>query len=104
MAQTDSLGLPVSTQSPEALAAFEQGVSLWLRWRNGSLEALNDAVELDPEFILAHCVRSYFAWRMGRYDVAMNAHQQAMDRADNIYDEREQYHLRIADAMRLISS
>jgi len=65
MAYTDSMGYAVSTTSSEALAAYEQGVNLWLRQRSGAVEALNQAVAVDPRFTLAHCTRAYVAWRMG---------------------------------------
>ncbi len=99
MARTDSLGLAVSTPSSDALAAYEHGVERSLRWRSGALDALNSAVAHDPLFISAHCSRAYIAWRMGKYDVASEAHQQAMALADHAYDEREQQHIRIVDAM-----
>jgi tetratricopeptide (TPR) repeat protein len=99
MTYTDDIGYAVSTTSPEALAAYEQGVSHWLRWRGGAVEALDRAVEIDPQFALGHCTRAYVAWRMGRVDVALDAHQQAMALADEVQDERERIHLQIVDAM-----
>jgi tetratricopeptide (TPR) repeat protein len=100
MTHTDSMGYAVSTTSPEALTAYEQGVSLWLRQRSGSVDALDHAVAVDPHFVLAHCTRAYMAWRMGKIDVALAAHQQAMALADDVHDEREQLHLQTVDAMR----
>lgn len=100
MTYTDSMGYAVSTTSAEALAAYEQGVSLWLRQRSGSVERLDHAVAIDPHFALAHCTRAYTALRMGKVDVALAAHQQAMALADAVHDEREQLHLQTLDAMR----
>jgi tetratricopeptide (TPR) repeat protein len=100
MTYTDAIGYPVSTSSSEALAAYEQGVNLWLRWRGGSVEALDKAVALDPQFALAHCTRAYVAWRMNQIGVALEAHQQAMAVADDVQDERERLHLDIIDAMK----
>ena len=73
MTYTDTKGLPVSTASADALAAYERGVDLFLRWRTGSLEALDAAVQPDPRFALAHCAKAYIAWRMGRADLAIAA-------------------------------
>lgn len=100
MTYTDSVGYAVSTASSEALAAYEQGVSLWLRQRSGAVEALNHAVAVDPHFTLAHCTRAYVAWRMGKAEVALAAHAQAMAQADDVQDEREHLHLHTVDAMR----
>lgn len=100
MTHTDSMGYTVSTSSSEALAAYEQGVSLWLRQRSGAVEALDHAVAVDPHFTLAHCTRAYVAWRMGKVEVALAAHKQAMARADDVHDERERLHLQTIDAMR----
>lgn len=99
MAHTDTVGLAVSTTSANALAAYEHGLACSLRWRSGALEALDSAVAADPHFILGHCTRAYIAWRMGRYDVASEAHQQAITRRDMAYDTREQLHIETVDAM-----
>lgn len=99
MTYTDTMGYAVSTKSSEALAAYEQGVSLWLRQRSGAVEALNQAVSVDPHFPLAHCTRAYVAWRMGQVETASEAHQCAMALADHAYDEREHLHLQTIDAM-----
>lgn len=100
MSLTDDLGYTVSTTSAEALQAYEQGVSHWLRWRGGAVEALDRAVEIDPHFALGHCTRAYVAWRMGKVDVALEAHQQALALAHEVQDERERMHLHIVDAMK----
>jgi hypothetical protein len=72
MAYTDMRGLPLSTTSSEALAAYERGVDLFLRWRGGALEALNVATHHDPQFALAHCTKAYIGWRMGNVNVALD--------------------------------
>ncbi|ETW99606.1 MAG: hypothetical protein ETSY1_14335, partial [Candidatus Entotheonella factor] len=100
MTYTDGIGYPVSTTSAVALEAYEQGVSRWLRWRSGAVEALDHAVEIDPQFVLGHCTQAYVAWRIGRVDMALDAHQKAMDLADEVQDERERMHVQIVDAMK----
>jgi len=99
MAYTDLKGLPVSTASSDALAAYERGVDLFLRWRSGAMEALDTAVACDPHFALAHCTRAYIAWRMGRVDLASAAHDRAMALADDLHDERERQHVHAVQAM-----
>lgn len=99
MAYTDSKGLTVSTTSSDALAAYERGVDCFLRWRSGPMEALHEAVETDPNFVLAHCARAFIAWRMGRVDLASAAHQKVMSLADNVNDERENLHVQAVDAL-----
>lgn len=99
MAQADLKGLAVSTTSADALAAYERGVDLFLRWRSGALDALDAAAQRDPSFALAHCTRAYVAWRMGRVDLAAAAAQQAAARADEAHDEREREHVQAVAAM-----
>ena len=100
MTGTDVKGLAVSTTSSDALAAYERGVDLFLRWRSGALEALDAATQHDPSFALASCTRAYIAWRMGRVDLAAAAAQQAVTRADGARQERERAHVQAVDAMR----
>src|SRR5882724_11980553 len=100
MAYTDMRGLPISTTSSEALAAYERGVDLFLRWRGGAMEALEAATKSDPSFALAACTRAYIAWRMGRVDLAEAAAQQAVAMADGAHHERERLHIQAVDAMR----
>ena len=99
MTITDSAGLAVSTTSGEALAAYERGVDLFLRWRAGAIEALDDATNIDPRFALASCTKAYIAWRMGRVDLAAAAAQQAVVLADARH-ERERRHVQAVDALR----
>jgi tetratricopeptide (TPR) repeat protein len=99
MTATDIKGLAVSTTSADALAAYEQGLDLFLRWRSGSMEALDAATRDDPRFALAHCTKAYIAWRMGRADLATAAGRQAAAVADAPRHEREHLHVRAVDAL-----
>jgi tetratricopeptide (TPR) repeat protein len=99
MTCADIKGLAVSTTSSDAVAAYERGVDLFLRWRTGVLEALDAATQRDPRFALAHCTRAYIAWRMGRADLATAAGRQAAALADEARHEREGLHVRAVDAM-----
>jgi len=95
----DAKGLAVSTTSRDALAAYERGADLFLRWRSGALDALEAATQRDPSFALAHCARAFVAWRMGRVDVAAAAARDAVAHADGARHERERAHVRAVDAM-----
>ena len=99
MTATDIKGLAVSTTSADALTAYERGLDLFLRWRSGSVEALDAAAQCDPRFALAHCTKAYVAWRMGRADLATAAARQATAVADDARHERERLHVRAVDAM-----
>jgi len=99
MTATDIKGLDVSTKSADALASYERGVDLFLRWRGGAVEALDTAVQSDPRFALAHCTKAYIAWRMGRADLATAAARQARAVADDARHERERLHVRAVDSM-----
>src|SRR5262247_243899 len=99
MTATDTKGLGVSTKSSEALAAYERGLDLFLRWRGGAVEALDAAVQSDPRFALAHCTKAYIAWRMGRADLAIAAARQATAVGDDARHDRERLHVRAADAL-----
>jgi len=99
MTATDITGLGVSTKSSEALAAYERGLDLFLRWRGGAVEALDAAVQSDPRFALAHCTKAYIAWRMGRADLAIAAARQATAVGDDARHDRERLHVRAADAL-----
>jgi tetratricopeptide (TPR) repeat protein len=100
MAYADVRGLAVSTTSPEALAAYERGLDLFLRWRGGALEAFNAATNHDPHLALAHCAKAFMGWRMGNINVALDGCRGAMAAADHLSGEREQLHVQAVDAMR----
>ena len=99
MTATDIKGLDVSTTSSDALAAYERGLDLFLRWRGGAVEALDAAVQSDPRFALAHCTKAYIAWRMGRADLASTAARKATAVADDARHERERLHLQAVESM-----
>jgi hypothetical protein len=99
MSSPDLKGLAVSTTSADALAAYEHGVDLFLRWRTGALDALDVAAQHDPRFALAHCTKAYITSRMGRADLATAAGGAALALADDARDERERLHLGAVAAM-----
>ncbi|HEV7259660.1 MAG TPA: tetratricopeptide repeat protein [Bosea sp. (in: a-proteobacteria)] len=54
MAEVDSRGLPISTNSPEAARLYREGVDLLIAAWPGAIETLQQAVSADPNFALAH--------------------------------------------------
>src|SRR5262249_486548 len=99
MSYSDIKGLATSTKSSDALAAYERGVDLFLRWRAGALDALDLALQCDPRFVLAHCTKAYIASRMGRADLTMSAGGQAVALADEAHQPRERLHVSAVAAL-----
>ncbi|RXG96198.1 tetratricopeptide repeat protein [Bradyrhizobium zhanjiangense] len=54
MAECDSRGLPISTESPQAAGQYRIGIDLLLSAWPGADDTLRQAAELDPHFALAH--------------------------------------------------
>ena len=57
----DARGLPISTTSAEAAAAYDHLVTGYLTFRADTPARLTALLELDPDFALAHCMQGYFA-------------------------------------------
>jgi tetratricopeptide (TPR) repeat protein len=57
----DIRGLPLSTASAKAAAAFEHLVTGYLTYRADTPDRLKAVLEADPDFALAHCMKGYFA-------------------------------------------
>ena len=57
----DMHGLPVSTASPDAAAAFERTVAGYLKYRADLAVRLGETLAADADFGLAHCLKGYFA-------------------------------------------
>ena len=57
----DDRGLPVSTASAKAAAAFNHLVTGYLTYRADTPDRLAATLEADPDFALAHCMKGYFA-------------------------------------------
>jgi hypothetical protein len=58
MALLDRYGLPISTSSDAAAAHYREGVDLMLAAWPGAGEALDAAIEADPDFALAYIARA----------------------------------------------
>lgn len=58
MTRSDDYGLPLSTGSDPATAAYRDGVRLMLSAWPGAGERLDAAIAIDPDFALAHAARA----------------------------------------------
>lgn len=58
MGLTDFRGLSVSTSNRNALAKYDHALMQYHGFAGNPVGTVNDALELDPEFILAHCFRA----------------------------------------------
>ena len=58
--QHDSHGLPISTSSAEAAAAFQRTVESYLKARVDLRDHLAAMLKADPEFAFAQCLKGYF--------------------------------------------
>src|SRR5262249_2863463 len=56
----DLHGLPITT-SPEAAEAFDRTVMAYLKYKSDAPEHLKRTLVADPEFVLAQCLKGYFA-------------------------------------------
>lgn len=59
--QVDARGLPLSTSSAKAAAAFDHLIVGYLTQRADTPSRLTALLEADPDFALAHCMKGYFA-------------------------------------------
>jgi hypothetical protein len=57
--QHDERGLPVSTDSAEAVALFDRAVEHYLKFHLDTMSLVGRALETDPHFVLAHCFKGY---------------------------------------------
>jgi len=57
----DARGLPLSTASAKAAAAFDHLVTGYLTFRVDTPARLTAVLEADPDAALAHCLQGYFA-------------------------------------------
>lgn len=92
----DTWGLPLTT-SDEAAEAYRLGVDRMLSYSLGVDDALEQAIELDPNFALAHSQLGLFHLFRGNGKRAAELANQAHDLAENA-SPREQRHAAILGA------
>jgi tetratricopeptide (TPR) repeat protein len=62
---TDPRGLALTTASSEAAAHFDDAIEAYLEYRKTAGEHLKQALQADPDFALAHCLKGYFLMLFG---------------------------------------
>lgn len=55
----DVRGLPITVANSAALSAYEDAVVGYLAHKRDTMDRLDEALEADPDFILAHCLKAY---------------------------------------------
>ncbi len=73
----DARGLPLSTASAKAAAAYDHLIAGYLTQRADTPARLTALLEADPDFALAHCMKGYFAMLAFKQAVVPVAVQEA---------------------------
>ena len=96
----DFHGLPISTASAEAAAAFDRVTLGYLKYRADLPARMSELFAADGEFALAHCLKGYFAmlsYKQANVGMAQTAAQNAR-RFGAKGTPREQAHVAALDA------
>jgi tetratricopeptide (TPR) repeat protein len=59
MSASDARACPVTGSTPAALLAYERALAAFLGWRGGAEEALAQALQQAPGFVMAHLLQAY---------------------------------------------
>ena len=92
----DIHGLPLGTDQASAADAFNRALRSYLAYRTDLSEQVKAALQADPQFALAHCLKGYLFMLMynrGALGMAAEAHRAAAGLAGRA-SEREQAHVR----------
>jgi tetratricopeptide (TPR) repeat protein len=95
MPTTDLWNQPASTDSRDAVQAYERAVLATLEYRSAANDHVKVALEADPDFALAHCFKGYQYLLLGTEGTVAKA-RQAADAAKARHDrltDRERGHL-----------
>ena len=96
----DIHGLPISTASSEAAAAFDRAMAGYLKYRADIPARMSELFAADGEFGLAHCLKGYFAmlsYKQANVPAAVDA-ANAARRLTGHATAREQAHVAALDA------
>ncbi|MHB0771415.1 tetratricopeptide repeat protein [Bradyrhizobium sp. 5.13L] len=93
MALEDRYGLPLSTTSHEAAAAYREGVDLMLAGWTSAAETLERAIAADPDLALAHIARARVHGFYQQGDLARGKAALARELAAKRGTERERSHV-----------
>ena len=77
MPTTDLWNQPASTDSRDAVQAYERAVLATLEYRSSANDHVKAALEADPEFALAHCFKGYQYLLLGTEGTVAKARQAA---------------------------
>ncbi|GLH79241.1 tetratricopeptide repeat protein 38 family protein [Bradyrhizobium sp. SSBR45G] len=91
--EEDRYGLPLSTASAEAAAAYREGIDLLLAFWPGAAAAFERAIMLDPEFALAHAARARIHAIYMQREAALQTIARARDLVAKRGTAREQSHV-----------
>ncbi len=95
MAFEDLYGLPISTPSDTAARAYRRGIELMLSAWPGGSQALDLAIEADPDFALAHAARSRMHLIYGEMPAAQEQAADARKLVARSGTAREKSHVEI---------
>ncbi|RIA47173.1 hypothetical protein DFR49_1742 [Hephaestia caeni] len=93
MAKFDTYDLPLSTASDEAAALYREGVALMLSAWPGAAEALDGAIDADPDFALAHAARARLHAMRAQPAEAHGRIVVAQEKVGSTHTEREAGHV-----------
>jgi tetratricopeptide (TPR) repeat protein len=100
MTLTDVRGLPVTASSSAAVAGFDRALELLLSFTGDPIGAIEDALEVDPSFLLGHCLRADLML-LGTDKQYLPEAIASLERAEALAGggtEREQWHVAAARA------
>lgn len=98
MSQCDAFGLPVTCDSPQAVAALDRAVDAHLHAWPGAFEAIDAALTLSPDFALAHAARALLLATWGRRAAAQDALAQARAASATLLP-REHSHIELVELL-----
>ena len=88
----DRYGMTLSTNSPNAADRWQEGIDLLLSQSFGAEEKLQEAIDLDEGFAIAHGCLAFLHMTRARPDQARESVKRGLELADGITD-RERRHL-----------
>ncbi len=93
--QHDQRGLVLTTSSPDAANHVNRAISDYLEYRLTAMPAAKSAIESDPTFAFAHCLRGYFLMLIGSEAIIPGAKKSLVEAESNIegVSEREYGHI-----------
>lgn len=96
----DERGLPLSTESADAVALFDRAVQHFLKYHADTAALLGRAIEADPDFLLAHVFKAYLLLSAASsgYDAPIAAALARAQSAAARATPRERMHLAAAQA------